>query len=111
MKNKRRKQRLPFTEKVIAVVQAIPPGKVSTYGLIAAYAGNRMAARQVARILHSCSEKESLPWHRVVNRQGCIVLSSDQAMLQKLLLEDEGIEIGPDERICLDSYLWQKQLT
>lgn len=107
MRGRQKKQRQPFTERVIEVVRSIPPGKVTTYGMVAQYAGNRMAARQVARILHSCSGKEALPWHRVVNREGRIVISSDQAVIQKMLLEDEGIEIGPGNRVCLEAYLWQ----
>lgn len=107
MRGRQEKQRQPFTERVIEVVRSIPPGKVTTYGMVAQYAGNRMAARQVARILHSCSEKEALPWHRVVNREGRIVIFSDQAVIQKMLLEDEGIEIGPGNRVCLEAYLWQ----
>ncbi len=109
MREKERRQRQTFTENVIAVVRSIPSGKVSTYGMVAQYAGNRMAARQVARVLHSCSEKEALPWHRVVNRDGRIVISYDQAIIQRLLLEDEGIEIGPGDRICLEKYLWRAE--
>lgn len=102
-------QRQLFTERVIAVIQSIPYGKVTTYGRVAKLAGSSTAARQVARILHSCSEKEGLPWHRVVNREGRIVISDDQAIIQKLLLQDEGIAIGGDNRICLATYLWQDE--
>ncbi len=75
--------------------------------MIAALAGNQRAARQVARILHSCSEKEGLPWHRVVNREGRISLKPFQGYeLQKQLLEQEGITFDKTERINLESFLW-----
>lgn len=100
-------QRQPFTEKVISVIRSIPRGKISSYGRVAERAGNKSAARQVARILHSCSEKEDLPWHRVVNREGCIVLPQEQAFFQKMLLEDEGVQVSPEGKISLRKYLWK----
>jgi len=68
----------PFTEKVIAIIAAIPEGKVMTYGQIAAAAGSPRAARQVVRILHSMSDKYHLPWHRVVNAQGMIGIQDEE---------------------------------
>ena len=65
---------MPFTRRVITIISHIPSGKVLTYGLIAKIAGSPRGARQVSWILHSSSEKYELPWHRVVNAQGKIVL-------------------------------------
>ena len=59
-----------FTTRVIEAIRSIPAGRVATYGQIADMAGNRRAARQVARLLHACSHTQGLPWHRVVNREG-----------------------------------------
>ncbi len=81
-----------FTEQVIKLIKSIPFGKVNSYGQIAAMAGSPRAARQVVRILHTLSEKEKLPWHRVVNKSGGISLNRGQGYeLQKAMLEDEGI--------------------
>jgi methylated-DNA-protein-cysteine methyltransferase-like protein len=97
----------PFTQKVIQAIRSIPRGKVTTYGAIATMAGNRRAARQVARILHSCSRKEELPWHRVVNREGKISLGQLQGYdLQKSLLLAEGIEFDHADRILMDRFQW-----
>ena len=97
-----------FTEKVIELIRAIPEGCVSTYGGIARLAGNPRAARQVVRILHSSSRKEGLPWHRVVNREGCIALKSFQGYdLQKQLLENEAVAFDDSGRIDLDRFLWR----
>lgn len=95
----------PFTARVIEIIQSIPPGKVMTYGQVAALAGSPRAARQVVRILHSMSEKYNLPWHRVVNKQGEIALSDDwHRSIQQSLLEEEGVEFTLGGRIDLTRY-------
>ncbi len=97
----------PFTTAVKNLIKKIPEGKVCTYGVIAILAGNPRAARQVAWILHSSTRKDHLPWHRVVNRHGKISLHPDQGYgLQKQLLTAEGVEFGPEDTICLESFLW-----
>lgn len=98
----------PFTAKVIELIRAIPEGKVSTYGGIAALAGSPRGARQVVRILHTCTRKENLPWQRVVNREGKIALKPFQGFEeQQMLLSMEGIELGLSNTINLDKHLWQ----
>lgn len=97
-----------FSVRVIESLRAIPAGRVATYGQIAAMAGNPGAARQVARVLHSCSRKEELPWHRVVNREGRIALKPFEGQAeQKRLLENEGVEFGATGTIDLDAFLWR----
>ena len=94
--------------RIKALIKRIPPGKVATYGLIATHAGNPRAARQVARILHSCSRKEGLPWHRVVNRHGRISLKPFVGYeIQKQLLEQEGVLFSETDAIDLERFLWQ----
>jgi methylated-DNA-protein-cysteine methyltransferase related protein len=94
-----------FTERVVAIIRQIPRGKVLTYGLIAEMAGSRRSARQVARILHSLSGKEKLPWHRVLNAQGAISLSGPGHDLQESLLQSEGIRFR-DGKVDLDKCLF-----
>lgn len=95
----------PFTESVIEVIRSIPPGKVMTYGQIAAVAGSPRGARQVVRILHSLSEKHGLPWHRVINAQGEIALTDGEARYsQAFLLREEGVEVDVRGRIDLERY-------
>ncbi|BCS94480.1 methylated-DNA methyltransferase [Desulfoluna limicola] len=96
----------PFTQRVVELIRGIPPGRVCTYGLLAASAGNPRAARQVSRILHSCSEKEGLPWHRVVNREGRISLTGSAHDVQKGLLLSEGVLFLPSGALDLDQCLW-----
>jgi len=92
----------PFTQQVIDIIQAIPKGKVMTYGQIAASAGSPRGARQVVRILHTMSDKHDLPWHRVINAKGEIAITEDESrFLQKILLEEEGIKPNEAGRIDL----------
>ena len=96
-----------FYQRVVDIIKNIPQRKVATYGQIARYAGNPQAARQVAYILHASSEKEDLPWHRVINSKGGISLKSRQGYeLQKQLLEKEGVVFNRDDCVDLQEYLW-----
>ncbi|MFX1494230.1 MAG: MGMT family protein, partial [Promethearchaeota archaeon] len=61
---------ISFSQNIRELIKQIPYGRIATYGQIAAFAGNPRAARQVAWILHSCSKKDNLPWHRVINSKG-----------------------------------------
>jgi methylated-DNA-protein-cysteine methyltransferase-like protein len=85
-----------FTERAIAIIKEIPPGKVMTYGQVAHFAGSPRAARQVVRILHSMSKKYQLPWHRVVNSKGEIGLKEEGQFIQKMSLESEGVKFKGD---------------
>lgn len=96
-----------FTDTVKRIILQIPSGSVTTYGLIAACAGNPRAARQVARILHSSSGKDGLPWHRVVNRNSKISLNLfDGYDIQKQLLEKEGVVFDENDIIDFETFLW-----
>jgi methylated-DNA-protein-cysteine methyltransferase-like protein len=99
--------RFSFSQRVKDVIKKVPKGKVATYGQIAALAGNPRAARQVVRILHSSSEKDKLPWHRIVNRQGRIALKPGYGYeIQRELLRQEGVRFGKNDTIDFDRYLW-----
>jgi methylated-DNA-protein-cysteine methyltransferase-like protein len=96
-----------FSTRAIAVIRRIPRGKVTTYGMVAAAAGNHCGARQVARILYASSDKHKLPWHRVVNRKRKISPRlSGSHFKQKHLLESEGISFDNLDRIDFTRYLW-----
>lgn len=97
-----------FYDRVVRLIKSIPAGRVATYGQIADYAGNRKAAREVAYILHSSSEKEDLPWQRVINSKGSISLKRGRGYeLQKKMLEDEGVVFGDDDHVDLARFRWQ----
>jgi len=96
-----------LTSRILAALKKIPKGKVATYGQIAALAGHPHAARQVARLLHTLSERERLPWHRVINRNGRISLPMDgPGGIQRRLLRKERVEVKPDGSLDLDRFGW-----
>jgi len=99
---------MDFSSEAIRLIKAIPRGKVATYGQIAYMTGLHPSVRRVVWILHSCSEKEDLPWHRVVNRKGEISLKPGAGYeKQKELLKQEGIIFDVKDRIDLDRFLWE----
>ena len=57
-------------EKIYEVVKTIPKGRVATYGQVAFLAGNPRWARVVGYALHNNPSPETIPCHRVVNREG-----------------------------------------
>lgn len=97
-----------FSHRIIEAIKKIPAGRVATYGQIAMIAGNPRASRLVVWVLHTASDRENLPWHRVVNRNGKISLRRGSGYeLQKRLLEEEGITFDIDERIDFYKFLWE----
>jgi methylated-DNA-protein-cysteine methyltransferase-like protein len=101
----------PFHQRVKQVIKRIPKGKVATYGQIAMLAGDPRGARQVSWVLNSSSEKDKLPWHRVINRQGRISLPENMGYeLQRALLSDEGIEFGLRDTIDLERFQWRPRV-
>ncbi|NLI76341.1 MAG: hypothetical protein GX442_07865 [Candidatus Riflebacteria bacterium] len=96
----------PLSRTIIAILRAIPAGRVVSYGLVAGLAGHPGAARQVARLLHACSDRHDLPWHRVINARGGISLPGAGGDLQRALLEAEGVGFLADGRIDLGRHLW-----
>jgi len=100
-----------FAERVIDAIKSIPRGKVATYGMIAALAGNYRGVRGVVWILHSSSTKHDLPWHRVVNRKGKISLRKNEGYeRQKQLLSREGIKFDRSDAIDLKRCLWEPDM-
>jgi len=98
-----------MTDEIIRMIKSIPKGNVATYGQIAALAGYPNGARQVVRILHTCTQKYDLPWHRVINAKGEIALSIyNGADEQKAMLQAEGIQFLEEYKIDMKRYQWQR---
>jgi methylated-DNA-protein-cysteine methyltransferase related protein len=96
------------TKRIEEALRRIPRGRVSTYGAIGAIAGLSNGARQVVRVLHAMAERDGLPWHRVLRKDGSIALPPGGGLeLQAALLADEGVEVGPDGRVDLGRYGWE----
>lgn len=69
-----------------AVISALAPGDVVTYGEVAAEAGYPGAARAVGTVLRN---SEGLPWWRVVGAGGRIRTPDPARQIR--LLTDEGV--------------------
>ena len=87
-------------ERVRAVVAAIPPGRVLSYGDVAELAGLR-SPRLVGRIL--AEDSADLQWHRVLRSNGTV---ADHLRERQLgLLRAEGV-IPDGSRIDMRRYRW-----
>ena len=91
---------------VYALVQACPPGRVTTYGWLGKAIGYPRGARMIGWFMNE--SPEGVPAQRVINSKG--ELSGSWAFGQRgkmrQLLEAEGIVFSPDERVDLKRYGW-----
>jgi methylated-DNA-protein-cysteine methyltransferase-like protein len=90
-----------FKARVLAVLAAIPEGRVTTYGTIARHL--HVTARQVAFILATLTAEESerLPWFRVVAANG-VVSSTKLGSVggrQIVRLRAEGVAVTPRNKV------------
>lgn len=79
-----------FKAKVIAIVKAIPKGKVMTYGEVAKVAGSPRSARAVGVIMKQNKDKK-IPCHRVVSRNGLGGYNGLRGNSKKDILTKEGV--------------------
>lgn len=94
-----------FHDRVVAIVRAVPRGRVVTYGQVALLAGRSRAAREVGWIAHAGGE--GVPWQRVVNRYGGLATGySGGAVGQKRALTRDGVRVNSSYRVDLRRYLW-----
>jgi len=75
------------------MILSIPPGRVSTYGAVAAAAGYPRYHRAVAHLLRT-DPVDQLPWHRVVGAGGDIRLRGPAAHEQRARLKLEGVQFN-----------------
>ena len=100
----------PAYQNIYAVVKRIPTGQVATYGQIARLAGLAGHARMVGYALHSLPRGLDVPWHRVINGKGEVseLPDPDSRMMQRYLLEEEGIVFDDKGRVSLRKYRWRE---
>lgn len=90
-------------QRILATVDSIPPGKVSTYGQVARHAGMPRNARFVGRVLRDLPRGHELPWYRVLGAGGVIRVQGAAATRQAGLLKGEGVTVR-NGRVSLRSF-------
>lgn len=97
-----------FFERVYEVVRKIPRGRVTTYGMIANYLGTKGSARMVGWAMNACHGDETIPAHRVVNRQGLLTGKAHFGDIYQMenLLAEEGIIVKDNQIQNLQELLW-----
>jgi alkylated DNA nucleotide flippase Atl1 len=91
-----------FEERVLAVVEAIPPGRVMSYGDIAEYVGEG-GPRQVGRVMSLSGG--SVPWWRVLHADGSPPAGHESEALARLLADGAPLRPGA-ERVDMKRARW-----
>ncbi len=103
-----------FYFRVYNLVRRVPKGKVATYGQIAALLGSPRASQQVGWALNCLKPDTTVPWQRVINREGRITIENARATkdLQAAMLRREGVVVELLEgnyQVDLRRYLWEPE--
>ena len=97
-------------QRIYAMVDSIPPGRVATYGQIADEAGLPRRARLVGRALRDLPEGSELPWHRVVGAGGWIRFRAGAGPgVQGRRLKAEGVAVDGRGRVDMRRFSWQPE--
>jgi len=97
-----------FFDRVYEVARLIPPGRVTSYGAIAAYLGTKGSSRMVGYAMQACGRAQPpVPAHRVVNRQGLLTAKFHfGGNLMEQLLENEGVKVIDDQVQDFKNLFW-----
>ena len=99
-----------FRARVLMVVRRIPPGKVATYGDVAALAGRPRAARAVGNVMRTCSRPD-VPCHRVIAAGGRLGGYGGSEALKRALLAAEGVRVAGSKVRELDRIRWKPRIS
>jgi methylated-DNA-protein-cysteine methyltransferase-like protein len=100
-------------ERTLAVIAAIPEGRVTTYGIIARHLNT--GPRQVAAVLSGFTREvsERYPWFRVVAAQGVVSTTKLRGVGARQIkrLKAEGVTVSPRNRVeDFKSIVWSPGL-
>ena len=98
----------PLYQAIHRIISLIPSGKVATYGQIAKIVGG-CTARMVGYAASAIPHDSEIPWQRVINYKGGISQRRrfSGGLLQKKILEEEGIVFNQYGITDLDHYRWE----
>jgi len=96
-------------QRIYDFVRRVPPGRVVTYGQVAAVVGG-CTARIVGYAMAAVPFWEEVPWQRVINSRGEVSARrhGDGELAQRELLEAEGVLFDARGRIDLARYRWEE---
>ena len=97
-----------FFADVYEVVRLIPEGRVTSYGAIAKYLGTGMSARMVGWAMNAAHTDDTVPAHRVVNRNGLLTGKHHFGTPTQMqdLLEAEGVSVMEDQVQAFREKFW-----
>jgi methylated-DNA-protein-cysteine methyltransferase related protein len=97
--------KMSLWDPVYKLVKQIPRGRVISYGALAKSLRLKGGARSAGRAMSATPQGKGIPWHRVLNASGKIVIREPYASLQRKLLESEGVDVV-ENRVKMNTYLW-----
>jgi len=97
-------EREEYVEAVLTAVESIPPGRVATYGDIAAYVGQG-GPRQVGAVMREYGG--GVPWWRVIRASGIPADEVYDEQIQRLREDDVRITDG---KVDLRAVRWNPDL-
>jgi len=97
----------PLYRQIYHLVRQVPTGRIVTYGQIARQLG--CTPRTVGFAMAVLPTGHDLPWQRVINSRGEVSprRSGDGQLVQRLLLEAEGVSFDGRGRVDLAVYGWE----
>lgn len=93
-------------QRILAIVDSIPRGRVATYGQVAQEAGLPRRARLVGHVLSHLPARTQIPWQRVLGAGGQ-VRPRPGARRQVQRLRGEGVEVSSRGRVDLGRFAWR----
>lgn len=97
-----------YSARVWHIIAAIPPGRVASFGLLAALCGNPRMARRAARAV--ANAPDGLPCHRVVRFGGRLVPEEVFGPgEQRARLLAEGVTFRDNGCVDMGRHLWHME--
>jgi methylated-DNA-protein-cysteine methyltransferase-like protein len=100
-----------FFKSVFEIVKLVPHGRVTTYGSIAKALGTPKSSRMVGWAMNASHSDESIPAHRVVNRNGLLTGKTHfrTPLEMQERLESEGVIVKKDQVKDFKLLFWDVQ--
>lgn len=97
-----------FFKQVYEITKQIPFGRVTSYGAIARFLGTPRSARMVGWALNASHLDDSIPAHRVVNKNGLLTGKHhfEGSDLMQQLLENENIMVENNQVVAFKKLFW-----